>query len=95
MHSGSFFRMITNSFSNDLNKNGLLFERRDSLCLKFAKASLKNTDMRSIFPLNDASSTIDTRFREPYKVTNSRTERLKTSAVPFMQRLLNSDARKK
>ena len=85
------------SYSNALNKTGLstLFERRETLSLKFAKASLKNKDMRSIFPRNDVSSTMDTRFREPYKVTKSRTERLKTSAVPYMQRLLNSDAKKK
>ena len=85
------------SYSNALNKTGLstLFERRETLSLKFAKASLKNKDMKSIFPRNNVSSTIDTRFREPYKVTKSRTERLKTSAVPYMQRLLNSDAKKK
>ena len=51
--------------------------------------------MKTIFPLNDATSLIDTRFREVFKVTKSRTERLKNSAVPYMQRLLNSAVSKK
>ena len=72
-----------------------LFERREQLCLKFAKSSVKNKDMKGIFPLNEVISPIETRFREVYKVTKSRTERLKNSAVPYMQRLLNSDAQKK
>ena len=85
------------SYSHALNMTGLstLFERREQLCLKFAKSSLKNKDMKGIFPHNEVISPIETQFREVYKVTKSRTERLKNSAVPYMQRLLNSDAQKK
>ena len=81
------------TYSHALNVTGLstLFERREKLCLKFAKSCAKYTN---IFPLNDAPCSIDTRYREMYKVTRSCTERLKTSAVPYMQRLLNSEARK-
>ena len=50
--------------------------------------------MKKIFPLNDVELTMDTRFREKFKVTAARTERLKNSAVPYMQRLLNSAAKK-
>ena len=50
--------------------------------------------MKKIFPLNDVELTMDTRFREKFKVTADRTERLKNSAVPYMQRLLNSAAKK-
>jgi hypothetical protein len=85
------------SYSNALDITGIptLFERRAQLCLKFAKSCLKNEEMRNIFPTNDVPSNMETRFREKYKVTASRTERLKNSAVPYMQRLLNQDAAKK
>ena len=84
------------SYSNALNATGLatLFERRSQLCLKFAQSCLKNDQMKKIFPLNDVDLTMDTRFREKFKVTAARTERLKNSAVPYMQRLLNSAAKK-
>ena len=85
------------SYSNALDITGIptLFERRAQLCLKFAKSCLKNEEMRNIFPTNDVPSNMETRFREKYKVTASRTERLKNSAVPYMQRLLNQDSAKK
>ena len=34
---------------------------------------------------------IDTRKIEKYQVINAKTERLKTSAIPFMQNLLNNE----
>ena len=49
--------------------------------------------MKKIFPLNDTSNSIETRFRETFKVLHARTERLKNSAIPYMQRLLNSAVR--
>ena len=84
------------SYSNALDETGLtsLFERRSKLCLKFAKASLKHPEMSKMFPLNDAEN-LNTRFREKFKVTKANTERLKNSAIPFMQRLLNVEAPKK
>ena len=84
------------SYSNALEKTGLktLFERRSVLCLKFAKSCLKNQEMKKIFPLNPVNYDILTRFREKFKVTQARTERLRNSAVPYMQRLLNQEASK-
>ena len=69
-----------------------LVERRDKLCLKFAKACLKNENVKNMFPLNDIPYHVDTREREAYKVTMARTERLNKSSVPYMQRLLNDNA---
>ena len=79
-----------------MEKTGLktLFERRSALCLKFAKSCLKNHEMKKIFPLNPVNYDILTRFREKFKVTQARTERLRNSAVPYMQRLLNQEASK-
>jgi hypothetical protein len=50
--------------------------------------------MKDNFPLNNVPSAMDTRNRERFKVTASRTERHKNLAVPYMQRLLNSAAKK-
>ena len=41
-----------------------------------------------IFPLNDEVRV--TRISEKYKVTKANTDRLAKSAIPYMQRLLNS-----
>ena len=81
------------SYSNALDKTGLstLFERRSKLCLKFAKSCLKHEEMKNMFPLNPQTYDIQTRFREKFQVTKCRTDRLKNSAIPYMQRLLNSE----
>ena len=81
------------SYSNALNKSGLssLFERRSKLCLKFAKSCLKNPEMKKMFPLNPTTYSVQTRFREKFQVTDARTERLRSSAIPYMQRLLNKE----
>ena len=84
------------SYSNALEITGLstLFERRSKLCLKFAKSSLKHQEMKNMFPLNPVSYDVETRFREKFKVAQSRTERHKNSAIPYMQRLLNTKLNK-
>ena len=80
------------NYEHALNTVGLecLVERREKLCLKFAKSSLKNANVSDMFPYND--STINgVRQREQFKVTFARTDRLKDSAIPYMQRLLNAN----
>ena len=62
-----------------------LRDRRNSLCLKFAKKCLKHDKAR-----HDKN----TRDREMYNVQHARTSRLKDSALPQMQRMLNADVRK-
>ena len=85
------------SYSNALDLTALptLFERRSTLCLKFAKSCLKSKDMKSMFPLNKVDYHIQTRSREKFQVQEARTERLKNSSIPYMQRLLNSEVIKK
>ena len=77
------------SYEEALEKVDLesLVDRRNHLCQKFAKACLNNKNLESMFLLND----IEIRDRELYQVTFARTERLKKSAIPFMQRLLNDN----
>ena len=85
------------TYSNALESTGLatLFERRSKLCLKFAKTCIKSKEMKKMFPLNQTEYEINTRFREKYTVAKARTDRLKNSSIPYMQRLLNSDILKK
>ena len=53
------------SYDHALTKAGLesLVERRDKLCLKFAKACLKNDNVKDMFPINDTINQ-DVRDRE-------------------------------
>ena len=68
-----------------------LVDRREMLCLKFAKSCVKNNTVRDMFPVNPVDYHVDTRDREVYNVTMANTERLRRSAVPYMQRMLNSN----
>ena len=81
------------TYANALEILGLdsLYDRREELCLSFAKKCCKseNDQARSIFPLNQHHPTVGTRNLEKYHVNMARTGRYKKSAVPFMQRLLN------
>ena len=86
------------SYSNALSMTGLstLFERQSNLCLRFAKSCVKNKQTNDMFPLNPVSHNYDikTRSREKYFVTLARTERLKSSAIPYMQRLKKASNKK-
>ncbi len=68
-----------------------LRERRLKMALRFAKKSVRHKNFLSVFPLNKSDHTMMTRNPAKYVVKNSKTERMKRSAVPFLQRLLNED----
>ena len=82
--------------NNNINyKKGLLkldiddlSTRREKLCLDFAKKCTKHPKLTYMFPTNDK-----TRGRKTnrYKVQFASTERLKQSAVIYMQNLLNAN----
>ena len=65
-----------------------LDNRREHLCLEFATACTKDksANIRDTFPLNNERTT---RNPEKFVVQYARRERLKKSAIPYMQRLLN------
>ena len=81
------------NYSSALNRLNLLTleERREQLCLSFAKKCTKNDKMKHMFPLNEHKHSMKTRHKEKYKVYKAKTERLKKSAVIHMQHLLNSE----
>ena len=66
-----------------------LNDRRIDLCLNFARKSSKHPKMKWMFPLNDKTHQMGTRKPEKYKVQHANTDRLKDSALIFMQNLLN------
>ena len=64
--------------------------RREELCLKFARKCLKNERTKQMFPLRITKHSMKMREEEKYFVQHAKTERLKKSAIPYMQRLLNN-----
>ena len=79
------------TYENALCITGLmtLKERRDHLSAKFAAKCVKSEKSSHMFPLN-GPNVFNTRNHEEYFVTPARTKRLANSAIPSMQRMLNS-----
>ena len=69
-----------------------LSDRRRMLLKKFALKCTKNERTADMFPLKQNRRNL--RKQEVYQVTRARTDRLKNSAIPTMQRILNSEANK-
>ena len=80
------------SYEQALKITGLpsLEERRIILCKKFVRKCLKNEKASQLFPLNLHSTTMKTRKQEKFYVQPANTGRFQNSAVPYMQRLLNT-----
>ena len=86
-----------NNYEDALKKIGLvtLEERREKMCLKFAKECLKLEKMKKLFPKNQSNHLMDKRCPEFYQVVKAQTERYRKSAIPSMIRMLNSYRKKK
>ena len=63
--------------------------------LKFAKNCLKNSNFSRLFPKNEVKHEMRKRNSFKFAVKRANTERLKRSSIPYMQRLLNTDSRKR
>jgi hypothetical protein len=66
-----------------------LDNRRESLCLSFAKKCLQVEKFKSMFPRKDQGHRMKKRGSEKFLIRSCFTERHKKSAIPYMQRLLN------
>ena len=66
-----------------------LKQRRNKLCLNFAKKCVKNPKFQNLFPLNKQKSVMKLRKQDKFKIDHINTERLKKSAIPHMKRILN------
>ena len=84
------------SYQNALNKMDLqtLEERRETLCLNFARKCIKHEQLKQMFPLNNPNRQMNTRHKEKYKVEFANTGRLQKSPIIYMQKLLNIDEEK-
>ena len=85
------------SYENALNRLDLntLKQRRQTLCLNFARKCLKSDKMKKLFPPNNKNHEMKSRNPEHFKVFFSHTERLKNSPVIYMQNLLNNEVTRK
>ena len=72
-----------------------LSERREELCLNFARKCIKNPKTKHMFPENVKIHTMITRMEEKFKVNHAYTERLRKSSIIYMQHLLNEKELKK
>ena len=72
-----------------------LKDRRNNLCLTFAKKCLGNKKMKHLFPPNNRSHKMSPRNHEHFQVLHANTERLKNGPIIFMQNLLNQEVQKK
>ena len=66
-----------------------LEERREILCIEFAKKCLKSDKMKQLFTKNSKIHPMETRNEERYDVDFAKTGRLQNSPIIYMQRLLN------
>ena len=72
-----------------------LKERREYLCLNFARKCLKNKKMKDLFPPNDSKDIMQQREPEHFKVLFARTNRFRESPIINMQNLLNHDIKRR
>ena len=72
-----------------------LKERREALCLSFAKKCLRNDKMKHLFPPNNRTHDMEPRHYEHFQVLKANTERLKQSPIIYMQNLLNQEVKRK
>ena len=80
-----------NTYKTALIKLNLLplSERRQKMCLNFAKSGIRNDTMADLLTKNDKKHTMLTRKNETYKVDFCNTERFRKSSVVYMQSQLN------
>ena len=66
-----------------------LHSRRSQLCMNFSLKCLKNDYSKNIFPKNKKIHNMNTRKPQMFVETKAKSERLKKSAIPQMQIMLN------
>ena len=66
-----------------------LCERREYLCLQFAKRCIKHGNIKDSFPLKEKRHGMITRHREMFEINTTHTKRLENWPVIYMKKLLN------
>ena len=68
-----------------------LYTRREDICKQFAFNALNNPKMKKHFNKNNKLHAMNVRKSEEYNVKFAYSERLKKSAIPYFQRILNAN----
>ena len=68
-----------------------LYDRREKLCLRFAKKCLKIENFKKLFPLKKSTHDMKKRMTEKFYMKTYNTERYQRSAIPAMIRLMNKE----
>ena len=68
-----------------------LSERREVICLKFAKNCLRLENFKKLFPMHVSKHGMKTRHEEKYQIGKSNGKRYANSAIPKMLQLLNKE----
>ena len=71
-----------------------LSDRRNDLCLKFAKKCVKNPKTKHMFPETMKKHHMETRMPDKFLVQHANTERFRKSSIIYMQHLLNENDNK-
>ena len=81
------------SYSETLKQLGImrLSERREVICLKFAKNCLRLENFKKLFPMHVSKHGMKTRHEEKYQMGKSNGKRYANSAIPKMLQLLNKE----
>ena len=93
-------KIITNgafSYKEGLRELNLptLKERREMLCARFATKCLLNNKSNNMFKLKTSTNEMKLRHQKRFKETHTKTNRHFNSAIPCMQRMLNSQHKDK
>ena len=85
------------SYEDALNvlKMETLHDRREKLILKFGLKCTHLKETKELFTLKKSSHIMKSRHPEKYNVFNAKTERMRLSTVPYIQRMLNEHEQKK
>ena len=68
-----------------------LTKRREDLSMNFAIRTIMNKKVRHMFPLRNEKRSYKRRKTEKYIVRKEKTNRLKNSAIPYLQNWLNKN----
>ena len=71
-----------------------LYERREKLCLRFAKNSLNVDNFKHLFPLYKNEHNMKTRYSPKFEQAKVSSKRYKVSTIPHLQRMLNKEFKK-
>ena len=84
------------NYSKSLNYLDLedLNTRRERLCLNFALRTMKQERFKNMFKPEQTKHNMKTRNKNKVEVQFASKERLKRSAIPHMQRLINNHFKK-